>query len=44
MANMFADICDVTIVVEGVVETVVPLVSVVSKSNTKRIGNCGRKR
>ena len=43
MADMFADIGDVTIVVEGVVETVVPD-SEVSKSNKKRIGNCGRKR
>ncbi len=44
MADMFADIGDVTIVVEGAVETVVPVLSEVSKSNTKRIGNCGRKR
>ena len=44
MANLFADIGDVAIVAEGVVEIAVPVVSVVSKSNTKRIGNCGRKR
>ena len=47
MANMFADIGDVTIVAEGVVETVVPvvtLVGVASKSNAGRVGNCGRKR
>ena len=44
MANIFADIGDVTIAAEVVVETVVHVVSVVSKSNTSRIGNCGRKR
>jgi hypothetical protein len=44
MANMFPDIGDVTITAEGVVEIVVHVANVVSKSNTKRVGNCGRKR
>jgi len=44
MTDMFDDIGNVTIVAEGVVETVVPVLREVSKSNTKRIGNCGRKR
>ena len=47
MANMFPDIGDVTITAEGVVGSVVHVVNVVgvvSKSNTKRVGNCWRKR
>ena len=43
MANIIADIGDVTVAAEGVVETLVPA-SDVSKLNIKRIGNCGRKR
>ena len=45
MANMFPDdIGDITITAESVVETVVHVANVVSMSNTKRAGNCGRKR
>ncbi len=47
MSNMVACIGDVTIAAEGVVETVVNVfdaVGLASKSNIKRVGNCGRKR
>jgi len=44
MVNMFPDIGDVTVIAEGVVKTVVPVVNVVSKSNAARVGKCGRKR
>jgi len=43
MANLFPDLGDVIVTAEGVVETVVPIVNVGSKSNTKCVGTCGRK-